>query len=76
MAEATLSVSLKEEFNAEQCLDVSARIRSLKGVLRASFMPLGCFGIDTHRMLVTHDDREDVAAEIARMPEVAAVARL
>ena len=31
----TLSVSLKEEFNAAQCLDAIARIRAVPGVKKA-----------------------------------------
>jgi hypothetical protein len=69
-----LSVTLKDEFNARQCFDASARIRGMKGVERAHHLPEGCFGVNSHKLFVAHDGAgEELAKEIAKMPEVKSV---
>jgi hypothetical protein len=68
-----LSVTLKDEFNARQCFEASARIRGMKGVENAHHLPEGCFGINAHKLFVAHDGTGDVAKEIAKMPEVKSV---
>ena len=66
----TMSVTLKEEFNDQQCMKAMEKIQKMDGVLNTHFLPQGCFGIDHHRLWVDYDSQHDISDKIIKMPEV------
>ena len=63
-------ISLKDEFNQQQCLDTMQRVQATPGVIAASFEPEGCFGLNLHKIFVVTQAGSQAPAKIAALPGV------
>ena len=70
------SISLRDEFNEEQCLDALTRIRSVPGVTIAGFHAVGCYAQNPHKITVFTEQHSGALDEIKKLSEVKSIEAL